>query len=87
MKEHKTFELLNKKVILEKIQNSAREKAKEYAKGVKRPNRSIELAERIHERKIEEVEHPGNATERFIYNPLDIKKVEEEYKRLFNFQS
>jgi len=31
--------------------NSARERAKNYAKQVKRPNRSIELAERVLERK------------------------------------
>lgn len=85
--EQKTYEQLNKKVIKEKIQNSAREKAKEYAKNVRRPNRSIELAERIQERKVEELENSGHngANERFMYNPLDIRKVEEEYKRLFNF--
>jgi hypothetical protein len=53
---------------------------------VKRPNRSIELAERIQERKeVEELDHSGS-NDRFMYNPIDIRKVEEDYKRLFNFQ-
>lgn len=79
----KTYENLNKQQIQQNVLNSAREKAKNYAKQVRRPNRSIELAERVQERKNETVQEHTN--ERFVSDPHDIRKTEESYKRLFNF--
>lgn len=67
----------------EVLLNSAREKAKQYASTLKRPNRSIELAERMKEKRDESIEKEGN--ERLLCDPIDIKKTEESYKRLFNF--
>ncbi|CDW79391.1 UNKNOWN [Stylonychia lemnae] len=84
-KQPKTFEVLNQQQMKEALMNSAREKAKQYAKQVRRPNRSIELAERVQERK-REVEIETNHIDRFMFDPHDIRKTEESYKRLFNFQ-
>eukprot|EP00347_Sterkiella_histriomuscorum_P014544 403360471 len=79
-----TYELLNKQQMKQTLQNSARQKAKDYAKQVKRPNQSIELAERVLERNYQTDREKHQ--ERCMIDPHDIRKTEESYKRLFNFQ-
>lgn len=66
------------------VANSAREKAKQYAATkVRKPNRSIELAERIQERKEESLERDEEQSKN-LFDVKNIQKQVENYKRLFN---